>query len=55
MVVDDEGHDANVDHADSIGQWIDVDPACPVGGEGEGPKVRLSPGRRPPEAEEDPI
>lgn len=33
--VDDESHGADVDRADRVGRWVDVDPAFPVYGEGE--------------------
>lgn len=35
VVVNDEGHDVDVDRVDRVGWWCDVDPARPVGGEGE--------------------
>ena len=43
MVVDDEGHDADVDRADRVGWWVDVDLARPVDGEGEGDKGEALP------------
>lgn len=55
MVAVGDGHGANVDRVDRVGKWVDVDPACPIGGESERAKVKALPSGRPPEVREDSI
>ena len=45
MVVGDEGHDADVDCAERVGRWVDVDLACPISCESKGAKSEDLPRR----------